>query len=175
MEKAIDEENDQHAEAPREAAQPRDVVAPANLLAYIKGLENPIITLQDLDQGNMLFAAFREDFGFINRPWYARAPGQPAEMARYAALIRWLIQELRGWRRAEDDESRKLVAILVVAQSCDLQNGLWELLPDEVGENVDLIEHVRQIVASFSATFTPRGPNVPIWENEAVEKLSRAD
>lgn len=175
MEKAIDEEKVWLTEAAREAAKPGDVVAPSNLVSYIAGLENPLVTLQDLEQANLLFAAFREDFGFINRPQYARVAIQPDEMTGYAALIRWLVQELRGWKRAEDGESRKLVAILVAAQSCDFQNGLCELLPDEIGNNVDFLERMKEMVASFSVTFTARGPNVPIWESEAVEKFKQAD
>jgi hypothetical protein len=101
---------------------------------------------------------------------------QPADQLRYVSLLRWLIRELRDWRGADDPRQDKLVAAFVVAQRCDSGNGLGNLLPNEIGENIDLLDHLKRLIASFAVTFDAQpGAQVPIWEGEAVEEFKRAD
>ncbi len=173
--------NDQLAKAVRDAAQDGEIAAPSGLIAAIAGLENSLQALQDTDQAREVFDAFDKEFGFIRFSFMdnrgsPKAQIQPADQLRYASLLRWLIRELRTWRQADDPRHAKLVAIFVVAQMSDSNSGLWDLLPDEIGENIDLLDYVKSVIASFAVTFNARpGTQVPIWESEAVEAFMRAD
>jgi len=173
--------NDQLAKAVQEAARDGESAAPTGLIALIGGLENSLQALQNMDRANELFDALDKEFGFIRFSFLAdaRIPAtqiQPTDQLRYASLLRWLIRELRMWRRADDPRQNKLVTAFVVAQRCDTDNGLWKLLPNEIGENIDLLDYLKGLIASFAVTFDARpGAQVPIWEGEAVEEFKRAD
>jgi hypothetical protein len=173
--------NDHLAKAAREAAQDANIVAPTALTAVISGLAHPLQALQDTDQCYEVFDAFNKDFGFIRfsfivPPNPAKVQIQLADEHRYASLLRWLIRELRNWRCAEDPRYEKLVVALVVAQTCDSRRGLWDLLPNDIGANADLLDNLKGLIASFGIAFNARpGAQVPIWEVEAVEEFKRAD
>lgn len=169
------------AEAMREAARPGEIAAPAKLAALVGKLEQPLHVLQDLDQSRDLFISFDEDFGFIRFSFTDRGPAanagiQTVDRPRYAALLRWLIRELREWRLADDARFARLVAVFVAAQICDLGKGLWALLPDDIGGNRDLADYLKRLVASFDTAFSAAGGRAPpIWESEIVEAFTRAD
>jgi hypothetical protein len=173
--------NDQLAEAVHDAAQDGETIVPSGLIAAIAKLEKPLQSLQDTDQVNEVFGAFDNEFGFVRFSFTAnlamlRAQIQPTDQVRYASLLRWMIHELRAWREADDPRHDKLVALFVIAQTCDSGNTLWELLPDEIGNNSDLLDCLKRLIASFAVTFAARpGAEVPIWEGEAVEAFRRAD
>jgi hypothetical protein len=166
--------NDQLAEAVLEAGNDGDVLAPSQLITLLAGLENPVQALMDWDQANQLFAAFDSEFGFINHARFARILIQPSDIVRYAALLRWLIRELRQWRRAHDNESRAVVAIVVAAQACDFDKSLWQLLPDEIAANADLVDYFKGVVAHSAVTINPLTSARP-WEVEALAKFHEAD
>jgi hypothetical protein len=169
--------NDQLAAALAEAKEPGDGLAPAKLIALVAGLDQPIKSVQDLEQARELFEAFDQEFGFIRQSFGPQlAAIQPEAKARYAGLLRWLMNELRGWRRTEDSHFRKLVAILIAARVCDFGNELWNLLPEDIGENRDLSAYLKQLVVSFDVIFSAAGIGAPpIWEAELVESFQRAD
>jgi hypothetical protein len=181
VEKTVSGGNDQLAAAMRETALSGAAAAPTKLITVIAGLENPLQALQDMDQARDLFAAFDEDFGFIRLSFAAYPPAlnrqiQAADKTRYASLLRWLFDELRQWRRAQDVRFEKLVAAFIAAQVCDFGNGLWPLLPDDIANNTDLIIYLKQLIASFSVAYSARGTRPPpIWEGEAVEQFKKAD
>ena len=162
--------NDRLAEAMRDAVQAGEAAEPSKLIALIGGLEHPLQALQDMQQCNELFVAFDEDFGFV------RGPSRQPDRALYAALLRWLIEGLRQWKRADDPYFKCLTALIVVAQVCDLGNALWSQLPNDLGTNPDLTGYLRTLIASFDATFTAREGNAPpISESDLVEKFQVAD
>ena len=169
------------AKAASQAMQDGAYTGPTALAAVVRGLAHPLQALQDEDQARELFEAFDTDFGFIRFSFsalrnVARAPIQPLDEQRYASLLRWLIHELRTSRRAEDPRYEKLVAAFVVAQMCDSHQGLWDLLPNDIGDSADLLDDLARLVGSFAVTFNARpGAKVPIWEGEAVEEFKRAD
>jgi hypothetical protein len=173
--------NDQLAKAVRDAAQDGEVIAPSDLIDAIAKLEKPLQALQDTDQAFEVFEAFDKEFGFVRFSFTdsRAAPNtqiQPTDQLRYASLLRWLVQELHRLRQADDERHDKLVAVFVVAQMCDSGDGLWDLLPDDIGENVDLLNYLKGLIASFAITFNSRpAAQVPIWEGEAVEAFKRAD
>ena len=126
-----------------QAKEPGETAAPAKLISLAAGLAQPLQALQDLHDAHGLFAAFDGDFGFIrlsfrHQPKGPNAPTPLDNRARYGSLLRWLIEELRNWRRADDPDFRKLVAIMIAARVCDFGNELWNLLPDDIAENLDL-------------------------------------
>jgi hypothetical protein len=173
--------NDQLAEALRVAAQDGEIVAPSGLIAAIAKLEKPLQALQDTDEAWGIFEAFDKEFGFIRFSFMDNRAVpttqiQPTDQIRYASLFRWLIRELRTLRQTDDERHDKIVAAFIVAQMCDSNNGLWDLLPNDIGENVDLLDYLKGLIASFAITFNSRpGAQVPIWEGEAVEAFKRAD
>jgi hypothetical protein len=139
--------NDQLAVAVQEALKEGEIAAPDALVALVGTLENPVQALLNMDSANQLFDALDSEFGFIRLSFVEnrRAPAAeilPADQLRYAALVRWLIRELCTWRSADDLRQVKLVTAFVVAQRCDSGDGLWSCLPDEIGENIDLLHHL---------------------------------
>ena len=168
--------SDQLAAAVRESAQEGAFAAPSELFAVSAAFEDPIKALADWDRANELFAAFDNDFGFINRSRNTKLSMQPTELSRYASLIRWLIRELRQWRPTADNSSAWLVAALVAAQVCDSENGLWILLPDDIGVNIELIDRLKGLVAAFTVEYTtPGGWPMPAREAEDLAKFKQAD
>src|SRR5271165_2618599 len=103
--------DDQLAEIAREAERAGEIAAPTELLALLSGLDDPINALQRDGQAHEFFAAFNKQFGFINAARFAKKPLQESDKSRCAALLRWLIQELRQWRAAEDPLCRTLAAV----------------------------------------------------------------
>jgi hypothetical protein len=104
--------SDKLEKAIAEAAQDGEVAEPAALLAAARGLTHPILALQKEDQTRELVLALDQDFGFIRFSFGAQAkmsPMQPSDERRYAALQRWIIRELRAWRRTDDPRYEKLV------------------------------------------------------------------
>jgi hypothetical protein len=173
--------NEQLVKAVHQAEQDGEIATPTELIAAIARLENPLQALQDTDQVRELSDALDKDFGFIRFSFIDHGPtpnaqSLPANQFRYASLLRWLIRELRTWRRGDDPRHKNLVALFIVSQTCDSNCGLWDLLPDEIGENIDLLDYLKGVIASFAVTFNARpGAQVPIWEGEAVEAFKRAD
>jgi hypothetical protein len=160
----------------REAEAPGEVTEPKMLVAALAATDNPFNALSDHDQGNALFSALYDEFGFI-RPWMAPAGSlESAQLSRWSSLIRWFIHELKTWKHSEDPSGRKLVAIFVVAQANDRGNAFWDALPEEITGNAALIDGLRGVIRSFSITFSALGGGVePIWEREAVDKFEIAD
>jgi hypothetical protein len=173
--------NYQLAVAVGEALKEGDVATPDALVALAGTFEHPVQSLINPDTANELFDALDSEFGFIRISFVENrrtlpAEIQPADQLRYTALLRWLIRELRAWRGADDPRQAKLVAVFVVAQRCDSGNGLWSLLPDEIGDNTDLLNHLERLLTTFAVSFDPKpGAAVPIWEGEVVEEFKRAD
>ena len=173
--------DEQLVQAVHEAAQDGEIAPPTELIATITRLGSSLQTLQDMDQARDLFDAFDKEFDFIrfsfmDHRFIPKAQIRSADRFRYASLLRWLIRELRMWRQVDDPHHDKLAAIFVVAQVCDSNSGLWSLLPDEIGENIDLLDCLKGVIVSFAVTFDALpGAQVPIWEGEAVEVFKRAD
>ncbi len=160
----------------REAEMQGDVAEPAALHIALREEADPIRALSNNDRANVLFATVYSEFGFICNARGMRNPLKPLECSRLASLVRWLIRELMGWRSVEDPTYRKLAAIFIVAAAVDLENSLWNMMPIEIGNNLDLIQSLTNLIRSFAITFTsPDGIAEPIWEREAVEKFKVAD
>lgn len=166
---------DELAEIVREAEQPGEIVAPAELVTSLSKLDDPINALQHDEQAHELFAAFNKDFGFIQAARFARKPLQASDKTRCAALMRWMIQQLRQWRSPNDSRCRTLAAVFIAAQIFDADNRLWTLLPDDIGDNNDLFAYLNGLLGTFAVVFATRGAKAPIWESDAVQDFQKAD
>jgi hypothetical protein len=173
--------NDQLGKAVRDAAKDGEILAPDVLIAAIAKIEKPLQVIQDSDESWEIFEAFDKEFGFIrfsfmNNSAIPKTSIKSADQLRYASLLRWLIRELRTLRQVDDERHDRLVAVFVVAQMCDSASGLWDLLPDDISENLDLLDYLKGLIAACAAAFNSRpGAQVPIWEGEAVEAFRRAE
>lgn len=154
-----------------EASVPGEEAEPSELLAAIAADADPLASIQEWDRGNVLFAALHQDIPFLTRV-RAGAPLQGDERARWVALLRWHLTQLRQWDSAVDPRQEKLVAILIVAQTHDGDGVLWRAMPTEVFQNAALAARFEAFVSGFGVTFGTRssGPE-PIWEREAVNRL----
>lgn len=176
MEKSVTADLSQLSEALTAAARPGAMLPPSELLSSLAGEADPVAALSDFDKGNALFAAFNQEFGFINTSRVTRKPLPAEDQERWAGLIRWLIDEFRRWRRADDSKREKLVALFVVTQSCDWNSEFWNALPADLSENNDLVEALATIVGGLNVAFMSRGAHTPpIWEMEEVERFRQAD
>src|SRR5208282_3502978 len=145
------------SEVMREAGEQGDAAEPAALLGALREVENPVSALAERDQAYALFEALYRNFSFLRYQGPVRIPIEVSERSRWAALIRWLLRELKDWRVSEDLADRKLVAMFIVAQACDRENALWTLMPAEIGNNSELVERLKNLIRSFSITFTSCG------------------
>jgi hypothetical protein len=149
---------------------------PSQLLQAIAGQVDPIRALADFDQANLLFDTITSEFGFLA---IARLGGNPVgdqSRQKWIGLLRWLIHEILHWRNASDPRRERLVAIFVVAQSCDPTGRLWNLFPVEIGQNGEITETLEKLLSDFTVNLVVRsGSSHSIWEKEAVESFAKAD
>jgi len=160
----------------QEARNPGQAWVPDELLNRIEADDQPFITIGNWDKTNHFFSGIEEAVGFINL-WRAGAP-QPSqeECERWIQLLRWLIHGLRNWRSDQDPTCARLTALFVVAQYCDFENSLWETLPSDVGQNLDLLNTVTKLIAGFGCEIDTReGQTALIWEKEAAGRFTDAD
>lgn len=160
----------------KEAAIPGPIAEPVKLIAELDVVDAPLSALNDHDRANQLFNALYFEFGMTIYGRLVHVPIKQDDCIRWASLVRWLLNQLDTWRRADDPADRRLVAMFVVAQATDWENALWELMPPAKGTNAELIERLKKLVGSIAPSFGSRfGAQVPIWEGEAVEKFVAAD
>jgi hypothetical protein len=163
-------------EVMREAATEGALAEPGALLQALAAIDNPVVALAGHDEANALFAAFYSEFGFLMQARTMGPPLEPSERNKWVSLVRWAVRELKAWRAAADPASRKLVSIFIAAQANDWDNGFWEDVPEEIGDNAELVERLKTLLGSFSTgTTTQGGLTPPIWEREAVEAFQTAD
>jgi hypothetical protein len=160
----------------REAAESGDALAPSELLRAVAGLPNPVRALSDIDEGNIIFAAFEKEFAFVKSARITAKPIDLEDRQEWISLMRWLIRELSQWRDSDDVQRHKLVSLFVVTQSCDWGNVFWRALPDGPRQNAELGAALERMLSTSKAEFKPRqsGP-VPIWEEESVDEFRQAD
>ncbi|MBR0899100.1 hypothetical protein JQ616_29460 [Bradyrhizobium tropiciagri] len=149
------------------------VTTPQRLLETAVRLADPLQALVDWDRAEELFAVFAEEYPFLRRMHYANVAPTQDEAARYADVIRWLMRSLRNWSGTAEAAQADLAAIIVVAQTCDVDGVLWQLLPEDIGRNTNLIDVLKRLVASFGLTITA-GPG-SARDTEALARFIEAD
>lgn len=150
--------------------------APSSLLGCCGKLDDPVGALSNHDLGNAIFDALAEEFGFIR---LAKASDQhlpESDIQRLSGLLRWFLNGLVKWRRADDPRSCGLVSLFVVACYIDIDGLIWRLVPECVGQNTELTGALAQFIARSRldltlGAYSPR----PILEREALDQFKNAD
>lgn len=159
-----------------EAAKLGPEEPPNDLIAAVNAESDPIQAIYDHDRSLVLNEALRKQFGLLVSLAAGGKPPIVADVTRWAALVRWLIRELREWRSDLDPKRYKLAILLFTTACCDLDNYLWAALPDGIESNSDLLSVLEKYIATAKAGFSGRGMQLePIWEKEVVERFMQAD
>ena len=68
------------------------------------------------------------------------------------------------------------MAVFIVAQANDRDGAFWEEIPEDIGENVDLVRRLQALLGSFSTGRAAQGGmDLSLWEVETVEAFNIAD
>lgn len=149
--------------------------APQTLLDALGLVSDAVAAISDHDRCNDLFVIAFECLPRIHENGYG-PPLSPQQREIWIETLRWLLRELRAWKRSDDTGHRKLISLLMVAQVAGPRSILWPLLPDDIGGNREFIAALEAAVRSSTVAFAARGQQpAPIWEREAVAVLSKAD
>jgi hypothetical protein len=151
-------------------------LAPKKLLDLVSSSENPLASLGNRDVGNSYFQAIQEEFGTMR--WFGPPETEPSPevLEKRILLMRWLNRELIEWRSQDDTKQQKLTALFVTSRYFDIDNILWEIMPDGIESNKELLHALEIVVASSRVAFTSRDEErTPIWEKEAVASLEFAE
>lgn len=157
------------------AGQPGDELPPAELLSHLGSLSEPLAAVGDFDACNRLFGVFWSTLPQIHEP--GEGPKQSDEFqSHWITTLRWVIRELRQWTPEGDEKHRKLIACLTIVRGCKRGASAWELFPEDIGRNLQLMEAMEAAVRSSKCSFSARGAGKPpVWEQEAVDELIAAD
>lgn len=157
------------------AGQPGDEHPPAELLSHLGSLSDPSAAVGDFDECNRLFGVFWSTLPQIHEP--GEGPKLTVEFqSRWIETLRWVIRELTQWTPESDEKHRKLIACLTIVRGCNRGWPVWDLFPDEVGQNKLLMAAMEAPIRSSKFSFSARGAaKAPVWEQEAVEELINAD
>lgn len=156
-----------------QAVLPGDEEPPAKLLERIRAHQNPLAVLSDGAETESWSHAVLEQFGYMYSQAWPHVPS-PAQVARWSALLRWTLRELREWHNEADPARHQLVAILRVTQYLSAGESLWPAMPSGLDQNEELITALARFVSGMGATIcTP--PGAPIHEEEAATRLQSLD
>lgn len=155
---------------------PGDEVTPEGLLRALSVHFDPIPALSNRDLGNEFFGALDTQFPFVRRFQSMNEALCPEDTDQLAALLRWLIREFLEWNEAADPHLHKLTALFVTVQFCDLAGNFWDVFPGNLSGNAELLTQLERLVMNSSISFSTRSSQpAPIWEDEAVDRLTKAD
>lgn len=157
------------------ARQPGDILVPSGLLTYCSGLGDPVTMLMGPDSWQEIFAALDPDLGFVWPVRHGNVPITDEQRQKLAGAMRWLMANLRDWRKANDPKNAALVAIIVVACRLDEDGALWKLLPDEAGGNIELSQELARLLGTFRINLDLRPTKSPISEGEELEGFLKAE
>jgi hypothetical protein len=140
-----------------------DVLAPEALLRTLEGQADTNRSLMDIDQRRVIFESLHEEFPFFR----ALLPNQPAlleeEAFRGIGVLRWLIEQFRGWSAMGDPNLKRLAALIVIIQSCPWESSAWFLLDHSVLFNAELVQRLKNVIANVrpeTRVMDPRGDAV---------------
>lgn len=127
------------------ASEAGAVSAPEALLLSIEAQADPIRALTDWDLSNTLFASLHGEYPFFRRLLPNEEPLPEAENARGVGVLRWLIDQFRGWSAAADPKLVRFVALVVIIESCPWDSAAWFLLDDKLFFNADLVQRLKEV------------------------------
>jgi hypothetical protein len=159
-----------------DARNPGPASGPRDLLAALAAIDRPMELLTNWDRCQTLCSAFSEEYSFIQ---LARAAGvRPglADMQKWSALLRWMLEELTGWNPASDPHQRTLAAVFVAGTMSDIDHELWRLLPSPFGANQRLVVTLQAMLKSCKVSIdAPLHIRTPISTKEAIDRFAAAN
>jgi hypothetical protein len=130
------------------ASETGGTLAPEALLRTIEIQAEPIRALMDMDLNNNLFASLHEEYPFFMQRLPNKGPLPVEEQVRGIGVLRWLIEQFRGWSAVADPKLARFVALVVVIQSCPWNSTAWFSLDDKLLLNAELAERLREMLAA---------------------------
>lgn len=164
------------ADALADASNPGLATGPRNLLVALAAIERPMELLTNWDDCHTLCSAFSDEYSFIQ---FARAGGMRpsvADMQKWSALLRWMLEELTSWDPASDPHQRTLAAVFVAGAMSDVDHELWNLLPNPFAANPHLSGTLRAMLESCRVAIdAPLSIRAPISTKAAVDRFAAAN
>ncbi|KAA0070457.1 hypothetical protein CIW50_26775 [Tardiphaga sp. P9-11] len=132
--------------------------------------------LTNWDQCHALCDAFSREYGFIQLARVAGVRPSPADMERWSALFRWMVEQLTGWNPVNDPQQRTLAAVFVAGTMSDIGHELWGLLSNPFAANQQLVAILQAMLRACRVTIdAPLRTQSPISTKAAVERFAAAN
>jgi hypothetical protein len=132
--------------------------------------------LTNWDRCQTLCSAFSDEYSFIHLARAAGARPSVADMQKWSALLRWMLEELTGWNPAGDPHQRTLAAVFVAGTMSDIDHELWNLLPSTFAANRHLSGTLRSALESCRVVIdAPLNIRAPISTKAAVDRFAAAN
>lgn len=149
---------------------------PKVLSSDLAALDRPMDLLSNWDKSHALCDAFTSEYGFIQIAQVAQVQPSDADMAKWSALLRWVLQELTSWTPTKDPHQRILAAIFVAATMSDPDHELWGLLPASFSGNTHVIEALQTLLKAHKVAIdVPSRSRTPISTKEAIDRFAAAN
>ncbi|MET4332063.1 hypothetical protein ABIB80_007925 [Bradyrhizobium sp. i1.15.2] len=159
-----------------DARRAGSATGPRDLLAALAGINRPMDLLTSWDACETLCSSFSGEYSFIQLARVAGVRPCAADMEKWSALLRWMVEELTGWSPAGDPHQRTLAAVFVAGAMSDIDHELWKLLSNPFAANHHLVGILQAILRSCSVTIdVSQGTRSPISTKAAVERLAVAN
>jgi hypothetical protein len=155
---------------------PSPTSGPRDLLAALADIDRPMELLTNWDRCQTLCSAFSDEYSFIHLARAAGARPSVADMQKWSALLRWMLEELTGWNPAGDPHQRTLAAVFVAGTMSDIDHELWNLLPSTFAANRHLSGTLRSALESCRVVIdAPLNIRAPISTKAAVDRFAAAN
>lgn len=160
-------------------------VEPSDLIAEFLTHASPISSVSSRDKVNELYQKLILQFPFIWRFSQASIAGfgEEADVSlsltqvnEWAGLIVWWCRSITNWTKASDPDLRRFCTILMVARYVLPSKRFWDLLPTVAGSHEGFANELAVNIANTRMIFGVKdGGEAPIWEQEGVGKLAKAE
>jgi hypothetical protein len=159
-----------------DAHNPGPACGPGGVLSALAAIDRPMEQLTNWDQCHALCDAFSREYGFIQLVRAAGVRPSPADLDRWSALLRWMVEELTGWNRVNDPQQRTLAAVFIAGTMSDIGDELWGLLSNPFASNQQLVAILQAMLRSCRVSIdAPLGTRAPISTKAAVERFAAAN
>jgi hypothetical protein len=159
-----------------DARNPGSASGPSDLLAALAVIDRPMELLTNWDRCQTLCSAFSGEYSFIQRAQASGVRPGTADMEKWSALLRWIVEELTGWSPANDPHQRTLAAVFVAGTMSDIDHELWRLLSNPFAANQHLVGILQAMLKSCSVTIdAPLSTRAPISTKAAVDRFAAAN
>ena len=159
-----------------DARNPGPASGPRDLLAVLADIDRPMELLTNWHRCQTLCSAFSDEYSFIQLARAAGVRPSVADMQKWSALLRWMLQELTGWNPSSDPHQRTLAAVFVAGTMSDIDRKLWNLLTSPFSANRHLSGTLRSMLESCRVVIdAPINIRTPISTKAAVDRFAAAN